>query len=231
MGGHGTSKRYIANTPCTVPQVQPTSFFDIGIHIELGGFAEYLDLISTNLRDHKDTFERDIEAQANRLDARAELFDKHSDRWHALAIGFPARFFNSFLSALCAWSEAELASLCRVYEGRHPNALKLSDLSDKGLRRCQTYLKRVAGVHYPDKSKEWSVLLQLFEIRNHLAHAAASAATIGTEARELLDAHGCVAPGVDEIRLTEPFCREAMNNARGFFEQLDRALPDELKGW
>jgi hypothetical protein len=50
--------------------------------------------------------------------------------------------------------------------------LSPSDLSDKGISRAKTYLKKVARVAFPDDGADWADIVALNEIRNIVTHGA-----------------------------------------------------------
>ena len=214
--------------------LQPTSYFDIGIHIHIETFSEYLDVISTALKAQRSGLEAHLSREALGLDpqTRDELYDHYSDQHHNLAFGFPARFFNSFIIALCSWIESELDGLVRQYERDNTSALKLEDVAGKGLRRSSLYLKRVAGLDFPGDRGEWFKILILYRIRNQIAHAAGASSKLEPPERQLLAQWSCDGhDGIHRIGLNEPFCRMALESARAFFSDLDAVLPDGLTNW
>lgn len=213
--------------------IRATSFFDIGIHIQVETFADYLDAVVPILDGQRIAFETRLDVEARNLDAegKAQLHDHHSDRWHNLAVGFPARFFNSFLIALCSWVESELDGLARKHELANPAGIRLDEVAGTGLRRSRLFLLRVAGVQFPDGAN-WGKLLSIYKLRNQIAHADGSSLKLAPAEQGLLRAHGCEGhDGVQSIALNEVFCRMTLETTRHFFAELEKSLPETLKGW
>jgi hypothetical protein len=213
--------------------IRATSFFDVGIHLQVETFGEYLDAVVPILDGQRVALEARLDLEARGLDgeASAQLYDHHSDRWHNLAVGFPARFFNSFLIAFCSWVESELDGLSRQHESANPSALRLDEVAGKGLRRSRLYLKRVVGVQFPDAG-DWGKLLSIYRIRNQITHADGASAKLQPAEQALLRVYGCEGHDVvQQIALNEQFCRMALESARTFFADLEKALPETLKGW
>jgi hypothetical protein len=213
--------------------IPATSFFDIGIHIQVETFGEYLDAVVPILDSQRVALETRLDLEARGLDGEGsdELYEHHSDRWHNLAVGFPARFFNSFLIAYCSWVESELDSLSRQHEVANPSALRLDEVAGTGLRRSRLYLKRVVGIQFPDVG-DWSKLLSIYRIRNQIAHADGASLKLKPAEQALLLAHGCAGhDAIQRIALNEQFCRMALEAARRFFADLEKALPAVLKNW
>ena len=214
--------------------VPATSFFDIGIHLQVETFAEYLDAIAPALDSQRAALEARLQLQAQGLDEeqRQELYEHHGDHWHNLAVGFPARFFNSFLIAFCSWVESELDGLSQMYERTNPDAMRLNEVAEKGLKRSRLYLKRVVGVQFPDAGPEWATLQALYRIRNQIAHADGASRRLANNEQVLLLRYGCEGhDGVQRIALNESFCRMALEAARQFFADLEAVLPEAMKGW
>lgn len=214
--------------------MQPTSYFDIGIHLQVETFSDYLDVISTALKTQRAGLEARLDREALGMDdeARDQWYDHHSDQWHNLAVGFPARFFNSFIIALCSWIESELDALARRYERDNPNALKLDEVAGTGLHRSRLYLKRIVAATFPDHRGQWTTIMTVYRIRNQIAHASGASAKLKEAERRLLAKYGCDgADGVQRIGLTEDFCRMALEAARTFFADLEPGLPQSLTDW
>jgi hypothetical protein len=186
------------------------------------------------LTERADRLEAVVEQQAQGLskEEQTELYDSHTDTWHALKINFPARLYNSFLLTLCAWAEAELTSLCRFTERGAPDGIQLKDISGNGLRRCQTFLKKVSRVDFPDTSADWHRMLVLYEIRNSIAHTEGESTTLSKDAKALLKAHGCLTKdALERVQLNAALCEDAVDCAERFFVRLGTKLPKEMQLW
>ena len=216
------------------PSFRTRSYLEVRISLEARRFQDYLETIGKALREERDRLESHVTQEAEGLDeeSRSHLFDHHSDSWHALAVDFPSRFYNSFLAALCAWAEAELVELCRTRERADPEAIRLNELAGSGVRRCSQYLKKVSRIQFPESTAEWQRLLALYEIRNKIVHAAAEAIDLRAELRTLLQQYGCVShDGVERIQLNEPFCADALATTTTLLLAVERVLPMDMRSW
>lgn len=210
------------------------SWYELSLHVELGGFREYLTAMGEALAERRRRFEAMVDAQTAKLSGEAtdELYQRHRDTLHGLTVVFPARLYNSFLLTLCAWSEAELTNLCRFTERRVPEGVRLADVAGKGLRRCQTFLKRVSHIDFPDTSAEWARLLLLYDIRNTIAHTEGETTALRPEVMALLSVRGCLTEDVSErVQLNAPFCDDAVDATERFFLKLGATLPEDMQVW
>lgn len=76
----------------------------------------------------------------------------------------------SLFIALYAQFEQALYHICEDFRERFGVVLLLSDLSGQGIRKYQTFFKRVLNMSFPDDEPEWDRILKLGELRNHLVH-------------------------------------------------------------
>ncbi len=214
--------------------MEATSYFDIGIHIKVEGFAAYLTALNASLESQRAALEAAIDRErAGADDERADVvLDRHIDEWYHLAVVFPQRFFNTFVVSLCSWLESELTDLAHAHRRLHPNALNLNEVAGKGLERARLYLKRVVGVDFPDTRGAWTVLQSLYRIRNEIIHKDAASASLGVSELKLLADHNCEgADKAERIALNLSFCQMALEESRAFFGDLDPVLPSELRSW
>jgi hypothetical protein len=66
--------------------------------------------------------------------------------------------------------ESSMIEACIELEKDHPNAVKLSDLKDKGMTRTYTYLEKVVGIKEPFEPTSWDKLKDLNALRNVIVH-------------------------------------------------------------
>lgn len=95
-------------------------------------------------------------------DLLAEVFQIEAFIYHNIR-------YSLFLSAYAQFEQA-LLNICDDFRQRYQIPLALKDISGQGIRRCQTYIKKVVGVPFPDDEPEWARIVNLNILRNHLAH-------------------------------------------------------------
>lgn len=78
--------------------------------------------------------------------------------------------YSLFIAAYSQFEQA-LTDICNDYTERFALPITLNDLAGKGVIRCQSYLKKVVGVSFPDDEPEWKRILNLGKLRNHLVHS------------------------------------------------------------
>ena len=59
---------------------------------------------------------------------------------------------------------------CIELEKDHPNAVKLSDLSHKGITRAYKFMEKVVGIGQPFEPTSWQKLKDLNALRNVIVH-------------------------------------------------------------
>ena len=89
---------------------------------------------------------------------------------NSLIENYPQLLFKSLFMAVYSHFERYLIDLCNAVRESESLSLKPKDLGDKGIRRSQAYLKKVAGLNFPANTKEWQVIKLVTEIRNKLVH-------------------------------------------------------------
>lgn len=127
----------------------------------------------SHLRKELSEFESWLDSQVKQIEKehKDELYEFHWEEHSMLRDEFPRIHRNSIFLALYALFEARLNDYCRYLEAAGDVELKLSDLADKGVRRAQTYLTKVAGVEFPSTSKTWLEILTVGKLRNLIAHS------------------------------------------------------------
>ena len=121
---------------------------------------EYEDMPDDN--DDDKMFKLDFETEI--INIELELSDSAGDYCQVL-------FMSVFIS-IYALFEKYLDDLCKDICNSENLALTPNKLKEKGIKRSQIYLKKVAGLCFPDNKQEWSIILGLSDLRNKFVHNA-----------------------------------------------------------
>lgn len=132
-----------------------------------------------------ETVEADIARKLTELDAQAkllhsepdderksDLIDSIGDDYFTYSNQWTQVIRESFYLALCSSFEYHLMELSEEYAKYVNPSVVLTDIRDKGLRKCERILK-MAGIPHSAFGKEWLALKELYRFRNRIAHAGA----------------------------------------------------------
>lgn len=103
--------------------------------------------------------------------ARHDLFEYHAEDYFELSDEFATLLRYSILTGADSALEAYLNNTCASYAEIEATAVKLSDFRGAGIERARDYLKKVAGIVFPDVSVEWTTVKRLHDVRNAILHA------------------------------------------------------------
>ncbi|MDF1656715.1 MAG: hypothetical protein P1U58_03825 [Verrucomicrobiales bacterium] len=101
---------------------------------------------------------------------RDHLSDSLADEHHSYQKEWIPLIRESLLLSICSSFEFHLGRLCDEYAAACKSPFRISDLNDRGIKRCRTMLRRL-GVDDVAFGASWNALAQIFEIRNKIAHA------------------------------------------------------------
>lgn len=154
----------------------------IGLNL-LGVKKTVMKIKFREVREYAGELERMLINEAQQLEARAvkrsALMDQEASQEYLeecaqdLAVyedAFPRILRYSLFTHAYAIFEHELAGLAQYYKRVLNLALSPADLTGKGVRQSRMYLKKVAGVPFPDTAPSWNEILTLGQIRNLVVH-------------------------------------------------------------
>lgn len=101
---------------------------------------------------------------------RLSRFDFYEDDFWRLGESFPTTLRESILVATCGFLEQQLDLLCERCRREYRLQLSVKEISGKGIRRACLYLKKVAGIEFPDDSENWKKILVYQGLRNAIVH-------------------------------------------------------------
>jgi len=145
----------------------------------------------------------------------------------ALEDFFPTILRQSFFVATYSLAEGKLDEMCRSVQKSKSLQRSLSDMSGKGIQRARKYLKKEAGITFPDSLKPiWEELNNYRKLRNCFVHNQGylTSNDDGKYLREhYLPSHQqFLRLEDDEISLREGLCEEVIKTIRTFFEELNK---------
>jgi hypothetical protein len=138
--------------------------------VKLHGFA---DLVETTLVERAEALDADLSAKASSFpeDQRQEFYEYHAEDYLELADELPTILRYSVLTAADSAFEVYLNDTCETYAEVHRARVRLGDFKGAGIQRARKYLKKVAGVVFPDDKPSWTTVMRLHDLRNCIVHA------------------------------------------------------------
>ena len=135
---------------------------------------DYSDILEQALYEHLKEFHEWVEKEASKLpEEDREGFYQYfgEDEWVISEI-FP-NILNSSLFLMCySFLEAELVRLCKLLCQQKGLSPSYDEFHEKGndLQKTHQYLKKVAGLSFPDNTPEWQEINDWTRLRNVLVH-------------------------------------------------------------
>ena len=158
---------------------------------------------------------------------RDDLFDWYAGDFLDLSDELPTVLRYAVLTAADTASEAFLNTTCEAYAEVSGSRVRFKDLNGTGIRRAQDYLKKVAGVPFPDNKPIWTTITRLHELRNCIVHAEG----IVGPSRQVLRDWSITMPGVTisdrgVVTLDASFTKAALNAYEEFAVEVDLSTSD-----
>jgi hypothetical protein len=142
--------------------------------IHLDELRDYCDHAERWARREQRDFRERAEKQLNRVDQDSEgsriLVESLAEDLDQLETTFPNILRTSLLMQGCSTFEHSLVRIARCFE-RAGTTSFLDFPNDAGIKKGQSYLKKVGQVDFPDQNEMWLDILKVFEVRNVVVHA------------------------------------------------------------
>jgi hypothetical protein len=197
---------------------------------ELVELTEYCRVMEEAIERHVHELTKWFEEQTAGMsrEAKGDFFESNFDSWDAAADTFPQVLRSSLFVACYSMLEVELDLQCRGLKLELDLGVTASDLNDKGIYRSRAYMKKVAGVAFPDQTPTWDVISSLASIRNVVVHMLGRLRDndVSLTARKFAEAHPDLASvsADDRLVLTDKFCPFVMQTLREFASDLALAM-------
>lgn len=143
-------------------------------------------------------------------------------------IEFPHIMRTSLFFTCFAFLENYLIKACKDIRQRKRVDLDISDLRHNGIEKAQVYLKKVAGLNFPDKSPEWNYIRKCNKVRNILIHNGGY--IDGNNEKQIKEIESIKGIRLDKhffenrIILDRSFCFEFIQKMRVFIKEVSKEL-------
>jgi len=200
-----------------------------------------------NLRDYASTveafFSKELEALRLSLEKDVSKLPKEEqeailtlraedhDHWQLSEV-FPHTLRYSLFILCYSLLEHHLLNLCKHIEKTLSDSVTLDDLRGRGIRKAQTYLKKVAKIEFPDKSSFWNNICHYNLIRNFIVHknGRLDKSRNAKKVKSFINSKSSIGLGShDQIQLSEQFIPEVIDDLDEFFKQLFEALREKFE--
>lgn len=141
---------------------------------QLDELREYCDHSERWVRGAQRDFRARAEGQLKLADpydeGRQILVESLAEDMDQLETTFPSILRTSLLMQSCAGFEHSLVKIARCFEDGKTPAFQ-DQPNDAGIKKAQSYLKKVGRVEFPDQTETWADILKVFDVRNVVVHA------------------------------------------------------------
>ncbi len=194
-------------------------------------YLRYLDILERHVEQDFRDWQQAINQEAQQIedeDQRQDFYDFHMDEYNDQE-QFKVILMNSFFVACFALFEEQLMQVCRRLQKARKSPCSVSDLGSRSpTERTKKYCTKL-GIEFPRNAREWSEIARYKEIRNKIVHAGGEFAAEWTTA-SYAKSKGVVSSWkigpereLTKLKLTRPFCREAIGNFKRFLLKLHEA--------
>lgn len=170
-----------------------------------------------NYEDEDDSFIRSLNS-----------FSFFQGEKYRYGLEFPHIMRTSLFYTCFAFLENYLIKACKDIRQRKRVDLDISDLRHNGIEKAQVYLKKVAGVNFPDKSPNWSYIRKCNKVRNLLIHNGGY--IDGNNEKQIKEIESIKGIRLDKnffenrIILEDTFCLEFIEKMRVFIKEVSKEI-------
>jgi len=132
---------------------------------------------------------------------------------------------KSTLLLIYSFFENDLKKLCNLFTKLQKTNIILNDLSGKGIKKCRSFLTKVADLNFDGKiNKNWETLSNYQALRNHLAHNS----NLETKSKNKIKKLDGVNIFKDEINLHFIILDHFLKEIGNFYRAIDTLLEKEI---
>jgi len=159
-----------------------------------------------------------------------EMVDRYWEEFHNYDDSYPETTRRALFVVAFSHLEHALNKLCRIVQDSLQLRARLKDAHGKGIVRAKTYLKRIAGLQFPDGGVEWVRVQELQEVRNCIVHRAGEVGDSDNNLKKWIDAHADIASvsPAGTLALEEGFLPYALDVIEAILREIHAALPDRF---
>ena len=156
--------------------------------------------------------------------------------WHFPAVFeeyFPNLQRRAALITLYSFFEYEIEKLCGHLKEEEKLRLKISDMADTGLKRCISYLDKVAGISMGLDSHLWEKIQDIRRIRNLVVHTGGKLlddAAVPKKNEVQTVARSAFLGGDRELTIAEGYLAEVLNTFDKYFQMIDKEIKAKYSG-
>ncbi|WP_428909064.1 hypothetical protein [Niallia sp. Krafla_26] len=133
-------------------------------------------------------------------------------------VEFPNIMRTSLFYSCFAYLENYLLIICKEIRRFKKIEIEINDIRHKGIEKAQVYLKKIAGLKFPDQSSEWNHIKKCNKVRNILIHNGGIIENNNKNVIKEIETLNSVFIvnnfNRNEINLTASFCFEFINSVR-----------------
>jgi len=198
------------------------------VELDLGHLENFAETLETLLAAEQKQFDAWAAEEASTLpkEKQEEFYDIQSDQYWLLSDVFPNILRQSFFVTCYSLLESRLLNLCIHIKKEKNLGIGYNHLKDKGIFAAQTYLKKVAGISFPDQNLPWQEVLVYNRIRNIIVHDYGKVDPQDEKIHDFIKRKKWIRiDNIREIKLLNGFHTEVIGTLRGFVTDLINAIP------
>jgi hypothetical protein len=196
----------------------------------LDELSECSDSLESSLKTEKEKVSARFDKMLSSLTAeeQEDVADWYGEEYSKIAEVIPNIVRSSLFVSYYSFLERRLLAICWHLKHDLDYKLDASDLRDTGIFRARTYLKKVAGIKFPDDTHSWNEIVFYNRIRNLIVHeegripkgSSAKAIKSFIKRKKWLKVDN-----MNRVCFPKDFSVEVTRNLKDFIEKVIDALP------
>jgi hypothetical protein len=204
----------------------------VTMKMQLGELEGYVETVERAFKEQLEREEREPKQPPAGLSEEelGAFYHEQSDIYHSLTHAFPSLVRQTAFIHLYSILEKGLIFLCDcAYKHGGLPEPHAANKKDKGIFKAQVYLKKIAGVPFPDQCREWEEICRMNGLRNRYTHGGQTG-----EIPEQLLAYAeknrkLIQVGMSKQIILKPgYCQHAIGLVGRFYDTVLTAMPDRL---
>jgi hypothetical protein len=152
---------------------------------------------------------------------------------HRYSVEFPSIMRTSLFLSCYSFLENHLITICKEIQRKKKLELGVGDLKHNGIEKAQVYLKKVAGLNFPEQSPEWNYIKKCNKIRNCIVHNGSLIDENNKNLRDIIKSMNTIRTDnfilEEKIRLEKGFCFDFIQNMRTLLNDISQEYQEIFK--
>lgn len=152
---------------------QSAQFTKLSARIRLENFRKYTEELEIKFNADKDSLlaQKEMMLSEHEAELQEHVNRNFREAYYIVDEIYLGQYRKSTLVSIYSFLEFTMMNLCDLVQLFYNSSLGVKDLRGKGINQAKLYLEKVAKINFEELNAEWSELVTLNKVRNHIVHA------------------------------------------------------------